>query len=133
METISDIHGIVSPETFKRPIAQNIGKLGDHFLLYTEKGLFWAQYIVSRGKEVADRVALFNVNGTPLSDQSVREYLTNLYPEFGRLVNTTIGGTAHPQPGLFHGTDEIVETVTGYGYFDYHLPASYERCVGRNA
>lgn len=133
LEAVSAIHGIVSPDTFKRPIAQNIGKPGDHFLLYTEKGIFWVQYIISHGKRVPDRIALFNINGTPLSDQSILDYLAKLYPEFDHLENIAIGGVAHPQPDLFHGTDEIVEVSGSSGLFEYHLPASAERFIGRKA
>jgi len=133
LEAISAIHGIVRPDTFKRPIAQNIGKPGDHFLLYTEKGIFWVQHIISHGERVPDRVALFNINGTPLSDQSILDYLMKLYPEFDHLENIAIGGVAHPQPGLFHGTDEIVEVSGSSGLFEYHLPASAERFIGRKA
>ncbi|UCD88906.1 MAG: restriction endonuclease [Desulfobacterales bacterium] len=133
LESLSAIYGIVSPDTFQRPISQNIGKPGDHFLLYTEKGIFWAQSIFSHGSSIPDRVALFNINGTPLSDQSILDYLTKLYPAFGQLENISIGGVAHPQPGLFHGTDEIVEVSGGSGLFEYHLPASPEGFIGRKA
>lgn len=127
---ISSVPGVVGPEACARGVALDMGKPGNCFLLFTEKGLFWAQYITSHGKETQDRVALFDARGNPVSDQSLLDYLNNLYPELDTFENIAVAGQVAFQPGLFQGAEEIVEVRGGSEFFEYQLPASPEHFVG---
>ncbi|MGB2929627.1 MAG: hypothetical protein WBB70_12015 [Desulfobacterales bacterium] len=131
LKAISRSPGGVGPDTAAKRIPQNMGKPGKFFLLYTEKGLFWVQPIISPGKRTPNRIAIFNDNGIPIFDRSTLGYLTKLYPELDDFDNITVGGTAVLQPGLFQDADEIVEVRGGSGCFEYQYPVSPEYFVGR--
>lgn len=131
LKAISSTPGVVSPDTVIRRIAPGMGKLGDCFLLYTEKGLFWVQYITSHGKENPDRIALFDAGGIPLSERSILGYLMNLCPELDDFDNIAVRGAFAFQPGLFQDAEEIVEVKGGSEYFEYQFPASPEHFIGR--
>ncbi len=130
INAVSNIPGVVGPEVCARGVAREMGKLGNCSLLCTDKGLFWAQYITSLGKETQDRVALFDTRGSPVSDPSFLDYLTQLYPELDSFENIAVAGRAAFQPGLFQDAEEIVEVRGGSEFFEYQLPASPEHWVG---
>jgi hypothetical protein len=131
LKAISRSPGGVGPDTAAKRIPQNMGKPGKFSLLYTEKGLFWVQPIISQGKRTPNRIVIFNDNGIPIFDRSTLGYLTKLYPELDDFDNITVGVTAVLQPGLFQDADEIVEVRGGSGCFEYQFPASPEYFVGR--
>ena len=131
LKAISGIPGGISPDSVAKLIPRNMGKPGESFLLYTEKGLFWVQLITSQGKTTPDRIAIFNDSGIPILDRPIIGYLTKLYPELADFDNVTVGGTVVLQPGLFQDADEIVEVRGGSGCFEYQFPAPPEYFVGR--
>ncbi len=133
LKAISRSPGGVGPDTAAKRIPRNMGKPDKFSLLYTEKGFFWVQLIISQGKRTPNRIAIFNDNGIPVSDRSTLGYLTKLYPELDDFDNITVGVTAVLQPGLFQDADEIVEVRAGSGCFEYQFPASPEYFVGRRA
>ena len=133
LKAISRSPGGVGPDTAAKRIPQNMGKPGKFSLLYTEKGLFWVQPIISQGKRTPNRIVIFNDNGIPVFDRSTLGYLTKLYPELDDFDNITVGITAVLQPGLFQDADEIVEVRGGSGCFEYQFPASPEYFAGRRA
>jgi len=110
-----------------------MGKPGESFLLYTERGLFWVQLITSQGKITPDRIAIFNDSGIPILDRSIIGYLTTLYPKLADFDNVTVGSTVVLQPGLFQDTNEIVEVRGGSGCFEYQFPAPPEHFIGRRS
>ena len=133
LKAISGIPGGISPDSVAKRIPRNMGKPGESFLLYTQKGLFWIQLITSQSKKTPDRFAIFNDSGIPVLDRPIISYLTKLYPELADFDNVTVGGTVVLQPGLFQDADEIVEVRGGSGYFEYQFPAPPEYFVGRRS
>ncbi|MBW2014709.1 MAG: restriction endonuclease [Deltaproteobacteria bacterium] len=131
LKAISGIPEGVSPDTAAKRIPRNMGKPGECFLLYTEKGVFWVQQIISPGKRTPNRIAIFNHSGIPVLNRSTLGYLTKLYPELHDFDNITVGCTAVLQPGLFQDADEIVEIRGGSGCFEYQFPAPPKYFVGR--
>jgi hypothetical protein len=131
LKAISAIPKGVSPDTAAKCISRNMGKPGECFLLYTEKGVFWVQPITSQGKRIRNQIVIFNNRGIPVLDRSTLSYLTKLYPELDGFDNITVGGTAALQPGLFQDADEIVEVRGGSECFEYQFPAPPEYFVGR--
>lgn len=133
LKAITDKPDIARPNKIARRIARQTGTPGDCFLLYTEKGFFWAQHIIPADSSVAGRVAIFDSKGNSLSDRPTLDYLTRLYPEIG--ADDNIGGSnpAARQPGLFQDADEIVEMQAGSECFAYRLPAAPQYFVGRRS
>ena len=131
LKAISGIPEGVSPDRAAKCIPRNMGKPGECFLLYTEKGVFRVQPITSQGKRIRNQIAIFNNRGIPVLDRSTLSYLTKLYPELDDFDNITVGGTAALQPGLFQDSDEIVEVRGGSECFEYQFPAPPEYFVGR--
>ncbi|MEA1949646.1 MAG: restriction endonuclease, partial [Thermodesulfobacteriota bacterium] len=131
LKAISGIPEGVSTDTAAKRIPRNMGKPGECFLLYTEKGVFRVRPITSQGKKIPDRIAIFNHNGIPVLHRSTLGYLTKLYPELDDFDNITVGGTEVLQPGLFQDADEIIEIRGGSGCFEYQFPAPPEYFVGR--
>ena len=84
LKAVSGTHGVVSPRHIGKLLVRGMGKLDDCLLLYTGKGLFWVQYIISHGKKTADRIALFSAGGAPLSDKSMLSYIIKQYPEHNK-------------------------------------------------
>ncbi|MGD8548725.1 MAG: restriction endonuclease [Desulfobacterales bacterium] len=131
LKAISGIPEGVSPDTAVKRIPKNMGKPGECFLLYTEKGVFWVHPITSPGKKTPDQIAIFNHSGIPVSNRSTLGYLTKLYPALEDFDNISLGGKAVLQPGLFQDADEIVEIRGGSECFEYQLPAPPNYFVGR--
>ena len=131
LKAISGIPESVSLDTAAERIARNMGKPGECFLLYTEKGVFWVQPITSQGKRIRNKIAIFNNRGIPVFDRPTRSYLTKLYPELDDFDNITVGCAAVLQPGLFQDANEIVEVRGGSECFEYQFPAPPEYFVGR--
>jgi hypothetical protein len=131
LKAISSTHGIISPKNVAMRIVRDMGKLGDCLLFYTEKGIFWVQYIISPGKRVPDRVAFFSDKGVPLSDKSILNYLVKLSPELIDFENICVGDTVVFQQGLFQDEEEIVEVKGSSEFFQYQFPASPEHFFGR--
>ena len=88
----------VRPEEIVRSFPEALGSPGDWLLLYTEKGLFWAFYVIPRGSGIASGLALFDKDGSPVSDRSTHDYLKGICPELKDLAEVAIGGTTIPAP-----------------------------------
>ncbi|MDY6896271.1 MAG: restriction endonuclease, partial [Thermotogota bacterium] len=93
---------IAQPETIAKNIPTNIGSPGDWFLIYTDKGKFWIQYIISEGKGIPDKIAVFDAMGSPISDRATIDYLIQLYPEIDDFGIITIENTTMLQTPSVH-------------------------------
>ncbi|MGD8448697.1 MAG: hypothetical protein PVF36_05650 [Desulfobacterales bacterium] len=133
LKAISGIPEGVSPDAAAKRIPKNMGKPGECFLLYTEKGMFWVHPFASPGKKSPDRIVIFNPSGIPVSNRSILAYLKKLYPALEDFDNITVAGTAVLQPGLFQDADEIVEIRGGSECFEYQFPAPPKYFVGRKS
>jgi len=136
LKSISQMPGHANPGQIAGRIPQNIGKPGEGILLYTEKGMFWVCPIMSHGEKTQDKVALFDAKGELISDRSIIGYLTKLDPaiaNFDNISTDTKGKTGPLQPGLFQGSDPIVEVNGSSSCFEYQFPASPRYFVGRKS
>jgi hypothetical protein len=124
----------VRPEAIATSLPQSAGSPGDWLLLYTEKGLFWAFYVIPRGSGIASGVALFDKDGASVTDRPTHDYLKSVCPELKDLTEIPIGGTTLPEPsGPKVSVEEIVEVRGSASCFEYQFPASPEFFVGREA
>ncbi|MFH1993769.1 MAG: hypothetical protein ABIK98_15415 [Pseudomonadota bacterium] len=133
LKALTDTLDVVRPDTIARRIARKTGTPGDCFLLFTEKGFFWAQHVIGHGSGAARRIAIFDPKGNVLADTPILDYLTRLYPELGDDDSIAVSSPTARQPGLFQDAGEIIEMQAGSECFEHRLPAAPRHFVGRRS
>ncbi|MCJ7458811.1 MAG: restriction endonuclease [candidate division Zixibacteria bacterium] len=124
---------VASPDALSKLITQEVGTPGEWLLLYTDKGLFWIQYIIPPGSGIPCNVAFFDAKATPISDKTTLDYLTQLYPELDDFQKISLSGAiALRTPSSSQVMEEIVEVRGSLSCFEYQFPASPEHFVGRH-
>ncbi len=125
---------VAGPDLISKLITQDLGTPGDWHLLYTDKGLCWAQYVIPTGGGIPTSIALFDSKGNPLSDKGTLDYLMKLYVELNdfRLIIIR-GDTTFQTPVFQQEAEEIVEVNGSSACFEYQFPASPQHFVGRQS
>ncbi len=123
----------VKPEVISRLVGDKMGSAGDSELLYTDKGLFWLQYVIPKGGAIPQGIAIFDRNGKSLSDEASLQYLTKLYPQIEELRKIIFDESAPAYAIECQDVDQIVEVKGSSTFFEYQYPASPEHFVGRKS
>ncbi|HEX5504444.1 MAG TPA: restriction endonuclease [Thermomicrobiales bacterium] len=132
LEAIYATGNTVRPESVAGSIHSEIGTPGDQLLLYSDKGLFWVQYVIRPGAGIPGDVALFDARGNGLSDNVTIDYLMQFVPELADFDRIAVGGEVAFRPmGIAQDVEEIVEVRGSSACFEYQFPASPQFFVGR--
>ena len=134
LEAIFQLETVAHPDEISRAISEEIGTPGDWILLYTDKGLFWLQYVIPPRGGIPRAIALFSSNGKPLSNRTTIEYLTQLYPELEDFDMINVGDNISLQTvNIYEDVEEIVEVRGSSACFEYQFPAAPKFFVGRQS
>ena len=108
-------------------------ELGDWVLIYTEKGFFWEQYIISKGAGLPNAIVLFDSKANVINDPATIKYLVELDPEISEfeLLRDVKANLPREIPSFRDSEDQIVEVKGGSECFEYQFPASPQYFVGR--
>ena len=120
---------VISHDAISAKTDEDKGVLGDALLIGTDRGFFWAQYLIPHGATVPTIVQLFDSTGGHVTDNASFEFLTRLLPEMASftLLQTTETPRAYSEPY----DDPIVEMRGSSSCFEYQFPASPQFFVGR--
>ena len=133
LKAMWDTQTTVNPDVIAQQVTPEHGTPGDWIILYTDKGIFWVQYIIPPESGIPSRIAFFNAKGVPLSDRLTIDYMVTLYPELSDFERITIESNTILPPVVEHGLEQVVEVRGSSECFEYQFPASPTHFVGRQA
>jgi len=134
LQAIFDTNAAASPDVVRSAVDPAVGRPGDCLLLYTDRGLFWVQYVIPEGEGIPTKIGFFDSIARPVVEKATVEYLTRLCPELGDFERIDAGGSIElgaPTRERERGQEEIVETRGSSARFEYQFPASPQYFIGR--
>jgi hypothetical protein len=120
---------IVPGHAVEGQIAASEGSPGDRQLVFTDRGVFWAQFVLSPGMTTPSSIAVFDARGSRVTEEPFLDTLARLNPEYESFTWLTAVMTAAPP--IADPEDAVVQVRGSSAYFEYQFPASPEFFVGR--
>lgn len=130
LDALTHAELVMDGERIRTLIPLNEGTAGDRLLLCSDKGLFWAQFIVPLGSGIASKIQVFDSIGHPITDKLTLDYLAELVPELKEFeILTSPENEDRRSPEDL--SEAVVELRGSSTCFEYQFPASPEFFVGR--
>jgi hypothetical protein len=121
---------VTDGERIRTLVPLNEGTAGDRLLICSDKGLFWAQYVVPLGSGIASKIQVFDALGHTITDKPTLDYLAALVAEFTEFEIITAPGNNGKRSD--DDLSEVVVELQGSSTcFEYQFPASPKFFVGR--
>jgi hypothetical protein len=132
LDAIFNSDVVVRSDSIERRIPSELGTPGDWLLLYTDRGIFWIQYVIPIGSGVAQKIAIFDGKGQPITERSTLDYLLELESDLADFSVLDLQSNAPAmQPTFLDDPEEVVEVQGSSACFEYQFPASPAHFVGR--
>jgi len=131
IKAILDSGVSVSEDVVKGKVKEEMGMPGDSNIIYSDRGLFWLQFVITKGASLPEKVMIFDSKGNEITDSNDIEYFIKILPELKDYEIIKLNQQDRNISLSSTEFEEIVEVKGSSECFEYQFPASPQFFVGR--